>query len=206
VVIIQRLLDQLRAQHIHDERVLAAIASVPRQLFVDEAMALRAWDNTALPISHGQTISQPYMVACMTQLLMHHSPARVLEIGTGSGYQTAILAHLVTHVYTVERIKSLQFQARRRLRQLDLHNVSAKHGNGWLGWPSKGPYDAILVTAAAREVPIALTDQLADGGRLILPVGEDQQTLRLIERIGAQLTQQIVGPVRFVPLINGDVE
>ena len=142
----------------------------------------------------------------MTELLMQNNPAHVLEIGTGSGYQTAILAHLVEHVYTVERIKSLQFQARRRLRQLDLHNVSAKHGNGWLGWPNKGPYDAILVTAAASEIPTALTDQLAEGGRLVLPVGDSQQTLQLIERSGSQLTSRILEPVRFVPLIDGDVE
>ncbi|MEE9704892.1 protein-L-isoaspartate(D-aspartate) O-methyltransferase [Aeromonas veronii] len=205
-MIVQRLLNQLIAQDIRDFRVLATIAKVPRQLFVDEAMAHKAWDNTALPIGHGQTISQPYMVARMTELLMQNNPAHVLEIGTGSGYQTAILAHLVEHVYTVERIKSLQFQARRRLRQLDLHNVSAKHGNGWQGWPNKGPYDAILVTAAASEIPTALTDQLAEGGRLVLPVGDSQQTLQLIERSGSQLTSRILEPVRFVPLIDGDVE
>ena len=206
VVIVQRLLNQLIAQDIRDFRVLAAIAKVPRQLFVDEAMAHKAWDNTALPIGHGQTISQPYIVARMTELLIQNDPAHVLEIGTGSGYQTAVLAHLVEHVYTVERIKSLQFQARRRLRQLDLHNVSAKHGNGWLGWPNKGLFDAILVTAAASEVPKALTDQLAEGGRLVLPVGDSQQTLQLIERSGSQLTSRILEPVRFVPLIDGDVE
>ena len=206
VVIVQRLLNQLIAQDIRDFRVLAAIAKVPRQLFVDEAMAHKAWDNTALPIGHGQTISQPYIVARMTELLIQNDPAHVLEIGTGSGYQTAVLAHLVEHVYTVERIKSLQFQARRRLRQLDLHNVSAKHGNGWLGWPNKGPFDAILVTAAASEVPKALTDQLAEGGRLVLPVGDSQQTLQLIERSGSQLTSRILEPVRFVPLIDRDVE
>ena len=205
-MIVQRLLNQLIAQDIRDFRVLATIAKVPRQLFVDEAMAHKAWDNTALPIGHGQTISQPYMVARMTELLMQNNPAHVLEIGTGSGYQTAILAHLVEHVYTVERIKSLQFLARRRLRQLDLHNVSAKHGNGWLGWANKGPYDAILVTAAASEIPTALTDQLAEGGRLVLPVGDNQQTLQLIERSGSQLTSRILEPVRFVPLIDGDVE
>ncbi|EKP0261511.1 protein-L-isoaspartate(D-aspartate) O-methyltransferase [Aeromonas sobria] len=205
-MIVQRLLNQLIAQDIRDFRVLATIAKVPRQLFVDEAMAHKAWDNTALPIGHGQTISQPYMVARMTELLMQNNPAHVLEIGTGSGYQTAILAHLVEHVYTVERIKSLQFLARRRLRQLDLHNVSAKHGNGWLGWANKGPYDAILVTAAASEIPTALTDQLAEGGRLVLPVGDSQQTLQLIERSSSQLTSRILEPVRFVPLIDGDVE
>lgn len=202
----QRLLNQLIAKGISDYRVLAAIAEIPRELFVDEAMAHQAWDNTALPIGHGQTISQPYMVARMTELVMENSPGRVLEIGTGSGYQTAILARLVQHVYTVERIKSLQYQARRRLRNLDLHNISTKHGNGWEGWPSKGPFDAILVTAAASEVPEALTAQLADGGRLVIPVGENQQALMLIERAGSQLLSRALEPVRFVPLVNGELE
>lgn len=202
----QRLLNQLIAKGISDYRVLAAIAEIPRELFVDEAMAHQAWDNTALPIGHGQTISQPYMVARMTELVMENSPGRVLEIGTGSGYQTAILAHLVQHVYTVERIKSLQYQARRRLRNLDLHNISTKHGNGWEGWPSKGPFDAILVTAAASEIPEALTAQLADGGRLVIPVGENQQALMLIERAGSQLLSRALEPVRFVPLVNGELE
>lgn len=202
----QRLLNQLIAKGISDYRVLAAIAEIPRELFVDEAMAHQAWDNTALPIGHGQTISQPYMVARMTELVMENSPGRVLEIGTGSGYQTAILARLVQHVYTVERIKSLQYQARRRLRNLDLHNISTKHGNGWEGWPSKGPFDAILVTAAASEIPEALTAQLADGGRLVIPVGENQQALMLIERTGSQLLSRALEPVRFVPLVNGELE
>ncbi|MGL5285846.1 protein-L-isoaspartate(D-aspartate) O-methyltransferase [Aeromonas sp. RU39B] len=202
----QRLLNQLIAKGISDYRVLAAIAEIPRELFVDEAMAHQAWDNTALPIGHGQTISQPYMVARMTELVMENSPGRVLEIGTGSGYQTAILARLVQHVYTVERIKSLQYQARRRLRNLDLHNISTKHGNGWEGWPSKGPFDAILVTAAASEIPEALTAQLADGGRLVIPVGENQQALMLIERAGSQLLSRALEPVRFVPLVNGELE
>ncbi|QFI55675.1 protein-L-isoaspartate(D-aspartate) O-methyltransferase [Aeromonas simiae] len=202
----QRLLNQLIAKGISDYRVLAAIAEIPRDYFVDEAMAHQAWDNTALPIGHGQTISQPYMVARMTELVVEHDPAHVLEIGTGSGYQTAILARLVQHVYTVERIKSLQYQARRRLRNLELHNISTKHGNGWEGWASKGPFDAILVTAAASEVPQALTDQLAEGGRLVIPVGDAQQSLMLVERSGSQLIRRALEPVRFVPLINGDLE
>ncbi|MDO2950050.1 protein-L-isoaspartate(D-aspartate) O-methyltransferase [Aeromonas simiae] len=202
----QRLLNQLIAKGISDYRVLAAIAEIPRDYFVDEAMAHQAWDNTALPIGHGQTISQPYMVARMTELVVEHDPAHVLEIGTGSGYQTAILARLVQHVYTVERIKSLQYQARRRLRNLELHNISTKHGNGWEGWASKGPFDAILVTAAASEVPQALTDQLAEGGRLVIPVGDAQQSLMLVERSGSQLIRRALEPVRFVPLVNGDLE
>ncbi|MBZ6072605.1 protein-L-isoaspartate(D-aspartate) O-methyltransferase [Aeromonas schubertii] len=202
----QRLLNQLIAKGITDYRVLAAIADIPREYFVDEAMAHQAWDNTALPIGHGQTISQPYMVARMTELVVANDPAHVLEIGTGSGYQTAVLAHLVEHVYTVERIKSLQYQARRRLRNLDLHNISTRHGNGWDGWASKGPFDAILVTAAASEVPRVLLEQLADGGRMVIPVGEQQQALMLIERNGSQLTQRALEPVRFVPLVNGEIE
>ncbi|MGL5039375.1 MAG: protein-L-isoaspartate(D-aspartate) O-methyltransferase [Aeromonas sp.] len=205
-MIIQRLLDQLMAQNISDVRVLKAMANIPRQLFVDEAMAHKAWDNIALPIGSGQTIAQPYIVARMTELLLQNNPARVLEIGTGSGYQTAILAYLVEHVYTMERVKSLQYQAERRLRQLDLYNVSTKHGNGWQGWPGRAPYDAILVTAAASEVPKALTDQLADGGRLVLPVGESQQTLQVIERVGSRLVTRSLESVRFVPLIDGDIE
>ncbi|MGL5031476.1 MAG: protein-L-isoaspartate(D-aspartate) O-methyltransferase [Aeromonas sp.] len=205
-MIIQRLLDQLMAQNISDVRVLKAMANIPRQLFVDEAMAHKAWDNIALPIGSGQTIAQPYIVARMTELLLQNHPARVLEIGTGSGYQTAILAYLVEHVYTMERVKSLQYQAERRLRQLDLYNVSTKHGNGWQGWPGRAPYDAILVTAAASEVPKALTDQLADGGRLVLPVGESQQTLQVIERVGSRLVTRSLESVRFVPLIDGDIE
>ncbi|MFR9721039.1 protein-L-isoaspartate(D-aspartate) O-methyltransferase [Aeromonas diversa] len=202
----QRLLNQLIAKGITDYRVLAAIADIPREYFVDEAMAHQAWDNTALPIGHGQTISQPYMVARMTELVVANEPAHVLEIGTGSGYQTAVLARLVDHVYTVERIKSLQYQARRRLRNLDLHNISTRHGNGWEGWASKGPFDAILVTAAASEVPQALLEQLADGGRMVIPVGENLQALMLIERNGSQLTQRALEPVRFVPLVNGEIE
>lgn len=205
-VVEQRLLNQLIAKGISDYRVLSAMAATPRDYFVDEAMAHQAWDNTALPIGHGQTISQPYMVARMTELIMEHNPAHVLEIGTGSGYQTAVLARLVERVYTVERIKSLQYQARRRLRNLDLHNISTKHGNGWEGWASKKPFDAILVTAAANEVPRPLLDQLAEGGRMVIPVGDASQSLILIERSGACFTERVLEPVRFVPLVNGDLE
>ncbi len=145
---VQALLDQLRAQGIQDEQVLNALAAVPREKFVDEAFEQKAWDNIALPIGQGQTISQPYMVARMTELLELTPQSRVLEIGTGSGYQTAILAHLVQHVCSVERIKGLQWQARRRLKNLDLHNVSTRHGDGWQGWQARAPFDAIIVTAA----------------------------------------------------------
>ena len=150
---VQALLDQLRAQGIQDEQVLNALAAVPREKFVDEAFEQKAWDNIALPIGQGQTISQPYMVARMTELLELTPQSRVLEIGTGSGYQTAILAHLVQHVCSVERIKGLQWQARRRLKNLDLHNVSTRHGDGWQGWQARAPFDAIIVTAAPPEIP-----------------------------------------------------
>ena len=168
---VQALLDQLRAQGIQDEQVLNALAAVPREKFVDEAFEQKAWDNIALPIGQGQTISQPYMVARMTELLELTPQSRVLEIGTGSGYQTAILAHLVQHVCSVERIKGLQWQARRRLKNLDLHNVSTRHGDGWQGWQARAPFDAIIVTAAPPEIPTALMTQLDEGGILVLPVG-----------------------------------
>lgn len=157
---VQTLLEQLRAQGIRDEHVLEALALVPREKFVDEAFEHKAWENVALPIGQGQTISQPYMVARMTELLELTPDSRVLEIGTGSGYQTAILAHLVHHVCSVERIKGLQWQARRRLKQLDLHNVSTRHGDGWQGWKARAPFDAIIVTAAPPEIPAALLSQL----------------------------------------------
>ena len=202
---IDTLLAQLRAQGITDERLLQAIADVPRERFVDEAFEHKAWDNMALPIGSGQTISQPYMVARMTALLELNPHSRVLEIGTGSGYQTAILAHLVNHVCSVERIKGLQWQAKRRLKQLDLHNISTRHGDGWLGWPARGPFDAIIVTAAPPEIPTALIAQLSEGGRMVLPVGEDHQVLKRLRRHKGELTEEIIEPVRFVPLVQGDL-
>jgi protein-L-isoaspartate(D-aspartate) O-methyltransferase len=202
---VQPLIKQLLNQGIRDERVLAAVANVPREAFVDEAFAHQAWENMALPIGFGQTISQPYMVARMTEQLMMVQPTTVLEIGTGSGYQTAVLAQLVGHVYTVERIKTLQYQAKRRLQRLDLHNVSTRHGDGWAGWPTKAPFDAIIVTAAARMVPDALIHQLRDGGRLIIPVGESRQELLLIEKSGMRVRTQVLEAVRFVPLVHGEL-
>lgn len=201
----QSLISQLHRLGINDQRVLDAIASVPREHFIDEALQHQAWDNTALPIGCGQTISQPYIVARMTMLLSSHQQSQVLEIGTGSGYQTAILAYLVRHVYSVERIKSLQWQARRRLKQLDLHNISTRHSDGWLGWPAKAPFDAIIVTAAAAEIPQALLTQLADGGTLVLPVGEQQQVLKRVQRCGNQFITDTIENVRFVPLIKGEL-
>ena len=201
------LLQQLMQQGIGDERVLKAMAEVPREKFIDEAMSHKAYDNTALPIGLGQTISQPYMVARMTELLRVGPESKVLEIGTGSGYQTAVLAHLVQHVFSVERIKSLQWQAKRRLKQLDLHNVSTRHGDGWQGWASRGPFDAIIVTAAPPEIPEALLTQLADGGRLVLPVGEFDKTqqLRCVQRRGNDFSVESIEPVRFVPLVQGEL-
>ncbi|WLT06143.1 protein-L-isoaspartate(D-aspartate) O-methyltransferase [Gilliamella apis] len=202
----QRLIDLLRQQGIKDDRVLEAIASIPREKFVDEALSHQAYDDCSLPIGSGQTISQPYIVAKMTELLNLTPNAKVLEIGTGSGYQTAVLAKLVNHVCSVERIKSLQWNTKRRLKLLDIHNISTRHGNGWQGWPERGPFDGIIVTAAASEVPSSLLTQLADKGRLVLPVGKNQQTLQLIERDGDNFITRNIGEVKFVPLVDGDIE
>ncbi|MRF64897.1 protein-L-isoaspartate(D-aspartate) O-methyltransferase [Escherichia coli] len=203
--LMKELLAQLRQQGIHDERLLDAISLVPRERFVDEALSHKAYDNIPLPIGHGQTISQPYIVAKMTALLVLAPNDHVLEIGTGSGYQTAVLAHLVKHVFSVERVKSLQWAAKRRLKQLDLHNVSTRHGDGWEGWQSKGPFDAIIVTAAPTEIPALLLGQLKDGGRMVLPVGDKEQALKLITRRGNDYHTNVIEKVRFVPLVAGDL-
>jgi protein-L-isoaspartate(D-aspartate) O-methyltransferase len=199
------LIKQLQELGIRNERVLSAMASVPRNYFVDEAISHQAWENTALPIGFGQTISQPYIVARMTEQLIENNPQSVLEIGTGSGYQTAVLSQLIAQVFSVERIKTLQYQARRRLQRLDLHNVSMRHGDGWTGWPSKAPFDAIIVTAAAEKIPEALLTQLADGGRMIIPVGEHKQELLLIEKYGKKTRTEVLEAVRFVPLVHGEL-
>jgi protein-L-isoaspartate(D-aspartate) O-methyltransferase len=195
----------LQRHGIRNEKVLNAITSVPRELFIDEAFSHQAYENNALPIGSGQTISQPYIVGKMTELLELTAQSRVLEVGTGSGYQTAVLAQLVDHVYSVERIKALQWQAKRRLKQLDLHNISTKHGDGWKGWHNKGPFDAIIVTAAAEKMPIELLTQLTDGGRLVIPVGDDMQVLKKITRNGEEFVSQDIEAVRFVPLVAGDL-
>jgi len=200
------LAQKLQQEGITDVRVLQAIARSPRHIFVPEILAHKAYDNTALPIGQGQTISQPYIVAKMSELLLADgTPDSILEIGTGSGYQTSILAQLTAKVFSVERIKSLQWQAKRRLRAMDLHNVSMKHGDGWQGWQSKGPFQAIIVTAAPTSVPQALLEQLADGGRLVIPVGEQTQILKIITRRGDEFGEQQIEAVRFVPLVPGDV-
>ncbi|KLV06765.1 protein-L-isoaspartate O-methyltransferase [Photobacterium aquae] len=199
------LLNYLHQQGIRNDKVLEAIGSIPREWFIDEALSHKAYENNALPIGSGQTISQPYIVAKMTELLALDEHSRVLEIGTGSGYQTAVLAKLVGHVCSVERIKSLQWQAKRRFKRLDLHNISTKHGDGWQGWRSKAPFDAIIVTAAAAEIPVELLAQLADGGRLIIPVGEGSQVLKLITREADRFAYRDIEAVRFVPLVPGEL-
>ena len=200
------LAQKLQNEGIGNTAVLKAIAHSPRHIFVPEILAHKAYDNTALPIGQGQTISQPYIVAKMSELLLANGrPKNILEIGTGSGYQTSILAQLTDKVFSVERIKALQWQAKRCLRAMELHNVSMKHGDGWLGWQSKGPFEAIIVTAAPASVPPALLEQLADGGRLIIPVGEQTQILKIITRQGDIFNEQQIEAVRFVPLVSGDL-
>ncbi|NVD05669.1 protein-L-isoaspartate(D-aspartate) O-methyltransferase [Vibrio sp. JPW-9-11-11] len=200
-----RLIDFLVASGIQDQQVLDAIYRLPREQFVSQAMMHQAYDNNALPIGQGQTISQPYIVAKMTEMLGLSRTSRVLEVGTGSGYQTAVLAQLVDHVYSIERIKALQWEAKRRLKQLDIYNVSTKHGDGWQGWSAKAPYDAIIVTAAAESVPEALLAQLAQGGVMMIPVGTEEQNLYKITRYGEEYHSEIVEVVRFVPLVAGDL-
>lgn len=199
----RRLATLLRQQGISDPNVLRVVETTPRHQFMPESLAHKAYENTALPIGKGQTISQPLMVASMTQLLMQHHCQKVLEIGTGSGYQTAVLAQLVERVYSVERIAELQYQAKRRLKNLDLHNIQMRHGDGWQGWSSKSPFDGIIVTAAAQSIPQALLDQLADGGVLIIPVGTERQALHVVRRFGDSYEQKQLGDVKFVPLVPG---
>lgn len=195
----------LQNEGITNQAVLDTIASLPRELFLPLALAHKAYENNALPIGQGQTISQPYTVAKMTELLLDHvgAQAKILEIGTGSGYQTAVLASLFEQVCSVERIKSLQFQAKRKLNQLDLHNVKMKHGDGWQGWASKSPFDAIIVTAAASKLPQDLVDQLKDGGRLVIPVGQAEQHLLCIDKENGEVRQKVIEVVKFVPLVAG---
>lgn len=201
----ERLVERLRRSGIADERVLDRIRNVPRHLFVDEALASRAYEDTALPIGLGQTISQPLIVARMTEALLNGGrPEKVLEIGTGCGYQTAVLAPLVGEVYSIERVGALLRRARRQLRDLELHNVRLRHGDGWAGWPAKAPFDGIIVTAAPAETPASLLGQLVDGGRLIIPTGPaGQQNLLEITRAGGEFEQRDLGAVSFVPLVPG---
>ena len=200
-----RMIEALRADKIVNERVLLAMAEIPRHLFVEEGIASRAYEfNTALPIGHGQTISAPIVVALMTQLLLEKSPMnKVLEIGTGCGYQTAVLARLVKEVYTLERIAPLLDKARRNLRDLRFYNIRYKHADGHAGYPEGAPYDGILMAASATHVPEALKLQLAVGGRMVLPVGIDDQWLYVVDRKENGFVEQKCAAVRFVPLLPG---
>ena len=202
-----RLVERLRANGIVDERVLNAIRVVPRHLFVDEVLATRAYEDTALPIGHGQTISQPWVVARMTEALMGSNPRKVLEIGTGSGYQAAVLAALGLEVHTVERIGELLRIARKRFRTLGL-TVRSKHDDGRVGWAENGPFDAILVTAGAPALVDALLDQLVPGGTLIAPVGaaNAQSLVKLVKRADGDIDEEVLAPVVFVPLLSGTVD
>ena len=200
------LIKELRADGIQDERVLEVMGRIPRHDFVEEAMKGEAYKNKALPIGHAQTISQPYIVALMTELLLggKNSVKRVLEIGTGSGYQTAVLASLVETVFTVERLRALTEIARQRLGAMNYRNIHFGYADGTLGWPPYAPFDGIIVTAAGIDVPKALTDQLAEGARLVIPVGPPgAQSLRVMEKTARGVTSRDVAPVSFVPLLTG---
>lgn len=203
----ERLVLRLSEQGITSDAVLSAVGSVPRHIFVDEALAHRAYEDSALPIGAGQTISQPFVVALMTQTLLDRPRARILEVGTGSGYQTAILTSLpglVNKVYTIERLNPLIDRAQERLLAMRRFNVRYRHGDGYLGWPEDAPFDGIVVTAAPRKVPQALLDQLAPGGRMVVPVGgDDVQELQVYDRTAEGFDMQTVEYVRFVPLLNG---
>ena len=200
-----RLLMELRSQGITDARVLAAIERTPRELFVPADLQDQAYVNSALPIGRGQTISQPIVVAMMTQKLAVGERMRVLEIGTGSGYQAAILARLCRRVYTVERHRELLREAEEHFRELELDNISTRWGDGYKGWPEQAPFDRIIVTAAAPELPETLVEQLMDGGLMVAPVGEDfwGQRLMLVARTGDTTTAEPFMDVRFVPLVEG---
>jgi protein-L-isoaspartate(D-aspartate) O-methyltransferase len=202
-----RMIEQLRREGIDDERVLAAMTEIPRHAFVEEGIASRAYDDTPLPIGHGQTISSPTIVALMTQLLLEKASSRpiekVLEVGTGCGYQTAVLARLVKEVYTLERLAPLMDKARRHLRDLRFYNVRFKHVDGHGGYPEGAPYDGILITACATHVPQALKEQLAVGGRMVIPVGIEDQWLYVVDRGEDGFTEQRREAVRFVPLVPG---
>ncbi len=199
-----RLVARLREQGIEDETVLSLVGSVPRHIFIDEAWSHRAYEDSSLPIGHGQTISQPFIVALMSQLLNVRRRGRVLEVGTGSGYQTAVLASLCDRLFSIERIEALVPRAQERLSAMKLRNIMLRYGDGYAGWPEKAPFDGILVTAAPPEIPAALIDQLAVGGRIVVPVGTDKsQSLKVIDRTEEGLVETVQERVHFVPLVNG---
>ncbi len=203
----ERLIQRLKDKGISDQKVLDVMRVTPRHLFLDEALSHRAYEDTALPIGFAQTISQPYVVALMTQLLLSRGPLKkVLEVGTGSGYQAAILSQLVAHVYTVERIRPLLNKAKERFRRLDMRNITCAHSDGGVGWPEHAPYDGIISTAAPEGVPDELLYQLAPDGLLVIPVGTDNdQELRIISRVGdsQNYDEEVIEKVRFVPLLSG---
>jgi len=200
-----RLVQRLSEQGISNLAVLDRVRNLPRHIFVDEALASRAYEDTALPIGFGQTISQPYIVARMSEALLEGGPlVKVLEIGTGSGYQTAVLAPLVGRIYTIERIAALQLRARARCKELQIRNVRFRHGDGTLGWKSQGPFDGIIAAAAPLTIPETLIAQLAVGGRLIVPVGpEGKQQLMRLTRREQGIERRVLGAVAFVPLLGG---
>ncbi len=203
----ERLVSRLLEKGIGNVSVLEVFLNTPRHLFVDEALAHKAYEDTALPIGHGQTISQPYIVARMTELLLSHgTPERVLEIGTGSGFQTAVLAQLVPEVWSVERIWPLQQKAQKLLSVLELTNIHLRFADGGFGWEDAAPYDGIITTCAPESVPDSLLQQLnPEGGRLVIPVGESEQSLYLIIRDGDNFQREKVEVVKFVPLLNGTI-
>ncbi len=202
----QRMIDRLRDQGISDEVVLAAMYEVPRHLFVDEALASRAYDDVSLPINYEQTISQPYIVARMIEVLRdagNRPMKRVLEIGTGCGYQAAVLAHVFPEVYTMERIQPLFERAKNQLRDLNIRNVNVRYADGSAGLPEAAPFDGIIMAAAAPAMSAALREQLAVGGRMVLPVGRQEQWLYLVERDAQGFRESRLEPVKFVPLLMG---
>jgi len=201
----ERLVQRLRDQGIRNEAVLERIRVVPRHLFVDEALATRAYEDDALPIGFSQTISQPYVVARMTEALLEHGPRKILEIGTGCGYQTTVLSPLVIAIYSIERIAALLDKTRQRFKELQLQNVTVRHGDGFKGWAAHAPYDAIIMAAAPQVMPLTLLDQLSpNGGRLIAPVGPDgRQELVRVTRKGDELNTERLGLVSFVPMLKG---
>ncbi|MDX1572736.1 MAG: protein-L-isoaspartate(D-aspartate) O-methyltransferase [Methylophaga sp.] len=202
-----RLIQRLKDRGINNQQVLAIMRQCPRHLFVDEALASRAYEDTALPIGHGQTISQPFIVARMTEILLQGGARnKVLEVGTGSGYQTAVISGLVPRVFSVERIAPLLKQARERFYQLKLNNIRLKHSDGSWGWEENAPYDGIIVTCAPEHIPENLLHQLAPGGRLVIPVGNNKgQTLRVIDRNGNTYEESEWDAVSFVPLLSGQI-
>ncbi|MCW8886775.1 MAG: protein-L-isoaspartate(D-aspartate) O-methyltransferase [Motiliproteus sp.] len=203
----ERLISRLAQSGIKDQRVLDVMREMPRHLFVDEALSHRAYEDTALPIGYNQTISQPYIVAKMTEALLDGGELqRVLEIGTGSGYQTAVLALLVKRIFSVERILPLQEKGRSLISKLGMHNVQFKHADGGFGWPEKGPFDGIICAAAPEQIPPELFEQLAIGGRLIIPVGGATQQLRLVVRQSeTEYIQSVLEGVKFVPMLSGSI-